>query len=132
MEKHSANGLTISEFLKAHPKVEKVYYPGLPSHPQHGIAKQQMSGFGGVVTFLLKADLEGTIRFVDHLEIPRIAPSLGGVESLVEQPAIMSYWKASKEERERAGMTDNLVRLSLGIEDAHDIIADLDMALKQV
>ena len=130
--KHNANAQTIAEFLEAHPKVTKVFYPGLKSHPQHDIAKKLMSGFGGVVTFLLDADFEKTARFVDNLKIPRIGPSLGGVESLVEQAVIMGYWDVPRKEREALGMYDNLVRLSLGIEDAEDIVADLDQALQKV
>ncbi len=130
--KHNANAQTIAEFLEAHPKVTKVFYPGLKSHPQHDIAKKLMSGFGGVVTFLLDADFEKTARFVDSLKIPMIGPSLGGVESLVEQAVTMGYWDVPREEREALGMYDNLVRLSLGIEDAEDLIADLDQALKKV
>ncbi len=130
--KHNTNGQAISEFLEAHPRVSEVFYPGLSSHPQHGIAKKIMTGFGGVVTFLLDATFEETARFVDRLQIPHLAPSLGGVESLVEQAVIMGYWDAPREERETLGMKDNLVRLSLGIEDAEDIIADLDQALNKV
>ena len=132
VEKHNTNGQAIAEFLESHPRVSEVFYPGLSSHPQYGIAKKLMTGFGGVVTFLLDADFEETGRFVDRLQIPHLAPSLGGVESLVEQSVIMGYWDAPREDRETLGMKDNLVRLSLGIEDTQDIIADLDQALNKV
>jgi len=128
--KQNANGQAVAEYLEAHPRIERVFYPGLPSHPQHGIAARMMTGFAGVVTFLLDADFDGTSRFVDALEIAQLAPSLGGVESLVEQAVIMGYWDVPREERESLGMADNLVRLALGIEDAEDIIADLAQALE--
>lgn len=121
----------VAEFLEQHPRIERVWYPGLPSHPDHDIARAQMSGFGGVVSFEVVGDLESTGRFVDTLEIPYIAPSLGGIESLIEQPAIMSYFEQTSEERLALGIKDNLVRFSVGIEDADDIIRDLDQALAQ-
>ena len=130
VEKQNAAGLKVARFLEAHPRIREVFYPGLASHPQHGIARRLMSGFGGVVTFLVDGGFEETARFVDRLSIPRIAPSLGGVEALVEQPAVMSFWDLPRHERERLGMYDNLVRLSLGIEEADDILADLDQALQ--
>lgn len=129
MDRHNANGVAVSEFLESHPKVTNVFYPGLPSHPHHEIAKRLMTGFSGVVSFRVDGNCEGTSRFVDRLQIPKLAPSLGGVESLVEQVAVMAYYGASREELESAGVTDNLVRLSIGIEDADDIIADLEQAL---
>jgi cystathionine gamma-synthase len=132
LEKHSANGQAVAGFLEAHPKIKKVLYPGLPSHPHHKIAARLMTGFGGVVSFLLEADFDGTARFVDSLRVFKLAPSLGGVESLVEQVFIMGYWSLPREEREKFGMYDNLVRLSLGIEDAGDLIADIEQALKKV
>lgn len=119
----------VAEFLEAHPRIERVWYPGLASHPDHAIAKKQMSGFGGVVSFEVIGDLDTAARFVDALEIPYIAASLGGVESLIEQPAIMSYFDKTREERLALGIKDNLVRFALGIEDADDIIRDLDQAL---
>ena len=122
----------VAEWLEAHPKIERVWYPGLRSHPDHGIAKAQMSGFGGVVSFQVRGGLDETSGFIDRLRIPYIAPSLGGTESLIEQPAYVSYYDLSAEERLAAGIADNLVRLSLGIEDAHDLIADLDQALDDV
>ncbi len=126
------NGQEVAEFLESHSKIEKVWYPGLPSHPDHDIAKQQMRGFGGVVSFTVKGDLDTTSRFVDALQIPFIAPSFGGVETLIEQPALMSFYELSPEERLEVGIPENLVRLSLGIEDADDLIADLNQALSKI
>src|SRR5207244_3412795 len=103
--------------------------PGLPSHPNHEIARRQMRGFGGVVTFEVQGDLDTASRVVDACRIPRIAPSLGGVESLVEQPALMSFYELTTEERLQIGIKDNLIRYSVGIEDADDLIADLAAAL---
>jgi len=120
----------LAEALEAHPAVARVYYPGLASHPNHKAATATMRGFGGVVTFELKGDLASTGRFIDALQIPRIAPSLGGVESLVEQPALMSYFELSSEERERIGMKDTLVRYAVGIEDTQELIQDVLNALK--
>jgi len=132
VSRQNANGRAVAEFLERHPGVKRVFYPGLPSHPHHEIAARLMRGFGGVVSFLLDGDFEATARFVDRLKIPLLAPSLGGVESLVEQAAIMGYWGIPRAERESLGMLDNLVRLSLGIEDAEDIIADLSQALAEL
>jgi len=129
VERHNRNGQLVAEFLESHPGVEKVYYPGLPSHPDHEMAKALMSGFGGVVTFLVKGGLEETLAFIDRTRIPYLSPSLGGVESIIDPVAPMSFWKMSREEREKIGMTDNLVRLAVGIEDPEDIIADLKQAL---
>jgi cystathionine gamma-synthase len=132
MERHNANGLAIARYLEAHPKVRRVYYPGLESHPDFAVATRLMTGFAGVVTFEVEGDLEATMRFTDACRIPYIAPSLGGVESLVEMPVLMSYWDTPPDERIRYGITDSLVRLSCGIEDAEDLIADLDQALGAV
>lgn len=131
MTRHNENGLRVARFLERHPRVRRVYYPGLESHPDHTVAKQLMSGFGGVVTFELDADLETTARFVDACRIPYLAPSLGGVESLIEMPVTMSYWDLTPEERGKLGITDSLVRLSCGIEEAEDLIADLQQALER-
>lgn len=120
--------MQLAEYLLTQPLVEQVYYPGLSNHPDHEIAKRQMSGFGGVVSFTLKADLEQTARFLDRLQIPYITPSLGGAESLVSQPALLSYYSISAEDRAAWGIKDNLVRYALGIEDAADLIADLQQA----
>ncbi len=129
VERHNSNGQALAEFLESHPKVERVYYPGLPSHPHHAIAKRQMQGFGGVVSFEIRGDLELTARFIDRLELPHLTPSLGGVESLVEQVVVMSYWLVPREERLKLGLKDNLVRYSLGIEEIDDIIRDIARAL---
>jgi cystathionine gamma-synthase len=119
----------VAHFLDKHPAVRRVYYPGLGSHPDYDVAVAQMKGFGGVVSFELDADLEITSKFVDHLEIPYIGPSLGGVESLVGQVALVSYYEFSSEERAEIGISDSLVRLAVGIESADDILADLAQAL---
>jgi cystathionine gamma-synthase len=119
----------IAHFLAKHPAVRRVYYPGLVSHPDYEVAVEQMSGFGGVVSFELETDLEGTGRFIDQLQIPYIGPSLGGVESLVEQVALVSYYELSSEERAEIGISDSLVRLAVGIESADDLLADLAQAL---
>jgi cystathionine gamma-synthase len=130
MQRHNENGLLVAEFLASHPRVEKVFYPGLASHPYHEIARKTMRGFGGLVTFLVKdADWRATADVVDAVTIPRIAPSLGGVESLIEQPLVMSYYQQTPEDRQRFGIPDNMIRLACGIESADDLIADLGQAL---
>lgn len=129
MERHNANGLAVARFLHKHPRVPRVHYPALPSHPDHAVAMEQMRGWGGVVSFELDGDLEGTSQFIDALRIPYIGPSLGGVESLVEQPALMSFYELTTEERLAVGIRNNLVRLACGIEDTDDLIADLAQAL---
>ncbi len=129
---HNRNGLEVARFLEAHPKVRRVWYPGLESHPDHAVAARTMSGFGGVVSFEVAGDGDAARRFVDACRIPVIAPSLGGVESLIEQPAIISYYDVDPEERLRLGIRDELVRLSLGVEDTEDLLADLDQALAAV
>ena len=115
----------MAEFLARHPKVEKVYYPGLPDHPYHAVAKRTMRGFGGLVTFLVKGADSATARVVDAVQLPRIGPSLGGVESLIEQPLVMSYFSLSPEERQKYGISDNMIRLSCGVENTEDLLADL-------
>ncbi len=132
MARHNETGLRVARMLEAHPRVRRVWYPGLSSHPDHATAARLMRGFGGVVSFELDADLEATMRFVDGCRIPYIAPSLGGVESLIEMPVVMSYWDQPREERLRLGITDSLVRLSCGIEDTSDLLADLEQALATV
>jgi cystathionine gamma-synthase len=132
MERHNANALRVASWLEAQPQVRRVWYPGLASHPDHETAKQSMRGFGGVVTFELETDLEGAMRFIDRCEIPYIAPSLGGVESLIEMPVTMSFWDVPREERLKLGITDSLIRFACGIEDAEDLIADLAQALKAI
>lgn len=129
MERHNRNGVEVASRLAKHPLVERVYYPGLASHPDHAVARAQMSGFGGMVTTLLRTDLPGAIRFVESLRLFRLAPSLGGVESLVCIPATSSHFALSAAEREAAGIPDGMVRLSLGIEDPEDLVQDLEQAL---
>jgi cystathionine gamma-synthase len=127
--RHNENGLQVARFLARHPKVQRVFYPGLPSHPDYTTAREQMRGFGGVVSFEVGADLETTGRFVDALQIPYIGPSLGGVESLVVHVAQATYFELSSEERAQMGISDTLVRLAVGLENADDLIADLSQAL---
>ena len=129
MERTCANALRIAQWLEAHSGVAKVIYPGLASHPQHALAVRQMSGFGGIVTAVLDTDLEGTRAFLERVELFTLAESLGGVESLIEHPAIMTHASVPQVQRETLGISDSLVRLSVGIEDADDLIADLDQAL---
>ncbi len=132
MERHNTNGLALAQYLERHPKVSKVFYPGLPSHPDYEVAQRIMKGAGGVVTFEIDTDLEGAMRFIDATAIPSQAPSLGGVESLIELPVTMSFWDKPKEERLALGITDSLVRYACGIENAGDIIADIEQALGKV
>jgi cystathionine gamma-synthase len=131
MQRHNENGQAIAEFLQSHPRIEHVYYPGLPSHPTHEIAKRTMrGGYGGLVTFLVKdADWRETANIIDRVKIPRIGPSLGGVESLIEQPLVMSYFNHSPADRQRFGINDNMIRMACGIEDTQDLIDDLRQAL---
>jgi cystathionine gamma-synthase len=132
MQRHNENGQRVAEFLEAHPRIEKVYYPGLESHTYHHIARSQMRGFGGLITFLVKdADWRATADIVDAVKIPRIAPSLGGVESLIEQPLVMSYYQCTPEDRRSYGIPDNMIRMSCGIENSDDLIADLAQALER-
>ena len=125
----NATASAIARHLAQHPKIERVHYPGLESHSEHAIAVRQMTGFGGVVSFEVRGSLESASKFIDALRIPYIAPSLGGVETLVEQPTVVSYWDKTPEERAALGIRDNLVRYSCGIEDAADLIRDIDQAL---
>jgi len=127
--KQNASALAIAQRLEKHPAIERVFYPGLASHPSHAIARAQMRGFGGVISFIVKGGLAGASRVVDALSIPRIGPSFGGVETLVEQPAVMSYYEMTTEQRTAIGIADGLVRLAVGIEEADDLIADLERAL---
>jgi cystathionine gamma-synthase len=130
--RQNENAQRIAEFLEAHAKVERVHYPGLKSHPEHDVARRQMKGFGGVVSFEVRGDLAAATRLVDACRIPRIAPSLGAVESLIEQPALMSFYELSTEERLQVGIKDSLVRYAVGVEDADDLVADLEQALARV
>jgi len=130
MERHSANALKVATWLEAHPKVARVHYPGLKSHPQHELALRQMHDSGGMVTAILKGGLEESRRFLERVELFALAESLGGVESLIEHPAIMTHASIPAEIRRELGISDSLVRLSVGVEDADDLIADLAQALR--
>lgn len=127
--RQNASSLAIARALETDPRIERVFYPGLESHPDHRVAVAQMQGFGGVVSFLVKGDGDRTARFVDACRVAAIAPSLGGVETLIEQPALMSYYEMSSEERVAVGIPDNLVRLAVGIEAQSDLLDDLGQAL---
>jgi cystathionine gamma-synthase len=129
MQRHNSNALRIAQWLEAQPRVRRVWYPLLESHPDHAVAARTLAGGGGVVTFELDTDLDGAIRFTDACKLPYIAPSLGGVESLLEMPVTMSFWDIERDERMKMGITDSLIRYSCGIEDADDLIADLEQAL---
>jgi len=131
MAKHNENGLAIARHLEKHPKVQKVYYPGLPSHPQHALAKKQMTGFGGMLAFET-GSLENARTLLKSVRLCSLAESLGGVETLISHPATMTHASVPAEERNRLGITDGLVRVSVGIEDVEDLIADLDQALKGI
>jgi cystathionine gamma-lyase len=126
MERHCRNALEIARWLEKHAKVERVIYPGLESHPQHALAKSQMSGFGGIVTFFIKGGLEESRAFLERCRIFALAESLGGVESLVDHPAIMTHASVPAEKRAALGISDQLIRLSVGIEDLDDLIGDLE------
>lgn len=129
MERHAQSAITIAGWLEAHPAVERVIYPGLESHPQHALAKRQMSGFGGMITFFVRGGLEGARRMLTRTKLFQLAESLGGVESLVEHPAIMTHASIPPAQRAALGISDSLVRLSVGIEDVEDLVADLAFAL---
>lgn len=129
MQRHSSSAQKIAEWLQTHPKVDTVFYPGLPSHKDHAIAKAQMSGFGGVLSARLKLDLEGSRAFLARTRLFTLAESLGGVESLIEHPAIMTHASVPAEQRKSLGIDDGLVRIAVGLEDVDDLIADLAQAL---
>ncbi|MEJ5091466.1 cystathionine gamma-synthase [Sphingobacterium faecium] len=130
MEAHCANGRKVAEYLKSHPKIEKIYWPGFEDHPGHDIAKKQMRDFGGMISIVLKgADLKETFRIASQFKVFTLAESLGGVESLINHPATMTHGSIPKETREKVGVVDNLIRISVGIEDADDLIEDLEQAL---
>ncbi|ALN72484.1 cystathionine gamma-synthase [Aureimonas sp. AU20] len=129
MERHSQNGQRVAEWLEARADVRRVLYPGLASHPQHEVARRQMAGFGGMISVELDRDLAGTKRFLERTRLFTLAESLGGVESLIEHPATMTHGSIPAEQRAAIGISDSLVRLSVGIEDADDLIADLEGAL---
>jgi cystathionine gamma-lyase len=132
MRAHAENAQKIAEYLEPHPKIDCVHYPGLPSHPQHELAKSQMSGFGGMLSFEIAGGLEAARTFLENLEVFALAESLGGVESLIEHPALMTHASIPREEREKVGLGDGLVRISAGIEHPDDLIEDLESALAHV
>ena len=129
MERHCSNAMAIAQRLEAHPGVKQVIYPGLASHPQHALAKRQMHGFGGMVSVVLDRDLQGTMRMLERTELFTLAESLGGVESLIEHPAIMTHASIPTHVREELGITDAFIRLSVGVENVDDLITDLEQAL---
>ena len=130
MDRHCENGIAVANYLRNHPKVDKVYWPGFPDHPNHDIAKAQMKKFGGMISFTLKnATVEETFTMASKVRVFSLAESLGGVESLLNHPATMTHASIPKEEREKAGVTDGLIRLSVGIEDIEDLLADLEQAI---
>lgn len=130
MKKHEENAIKIAEFLEKHPGVRKVYYPGLKTNPQYDLAKRQMSGFGGMLSFELTGGIEKVKVFLERLKIFTLAESLGGVESLIEHPASMTHGSLPKEEREKSGITDSLIRISVGIENTEDLLEDIATALR--
>ncbi|WP_054029899.1 trans-sulfuration enzyme family protein [Desulfatitalea tepidiphila] len=129
MQRLNENGQAVAEYLERHPKVLRVYYPGLPSHPHHDVAKRQMKGYGAVVTFEVKEDIDYVLDFLSRLTIVNIGPSLGGVESLITHPATISYYDKTRTERLELGIKDGLIRFAVGVENVEDIIADIDQAL---
>ncbi|MCX7977557.1 MAG: cystathionine gamma-synthase [Bdellovibrionaceae bacterium] len=132
MKAHEANAMGIAKYLEGHPKVERVIYPGLKSHPQHELAKIQMKGMGGMISFLIKGGIKESRTFLENVRVFSLAESLGGVESLIEHPAIMTHASVPEDQRKALGITDNLIRLSVGIEDFEDLIRDLDRAFSAV
>lgn len=131
MKQHDANGMAIAQWLEKHPKVQRVHYPGLPSHPQHEVARRQQRGFGAMLSFEM-GSVDAARRLLDNVKLCALAESLGGVETLISHPALMTHASVPPEMRQRIGITDGLVRLSVGIEDAEDLIADLEQALAKV
>jgi cystathionine gamma-lyase len=130
MERHCANALAIAQFLEKHPRVERVYYPGLESHPQHGLAKRQMvGGYGGIVTAVLRGTVDDARRVLERCHLFSLAESLGGVESLIEHPGLMTHASLPPAMRASLGISDGLIRLSVGVEDVNDLIAELRQAL---
>lgn len=132
MKAHATNAQAVAEFLEKHPKVEKVFYPGLKSHPQYALAQEQMLGMGGMITFFVKGGLEGARKLLENVKVFALAESLGGVESLIEHPAIMTHASVPADIRKQLGIDDSLVRLSVGIEDLEDLLNDLKSALDKV
>jgi cystathionine beta-lyase/cystathionine gamma-synthase len=131
MKQHETNGMAVAKFLEGHAKVQRVLYPGLASHPQHATAKKQQTGFGAMLSFDL-GSLDAARRLLNHVKLCSLAESLGGVETLISHPASMTHASVPPEMRQRVGITDGLVRISVGIEDVEDLIADLDFALSKV
>ncbi len=129
MERHCENAMQLAQWLEKHPKVKRVYYPGLPSHPQHSIAKKQMRYFGGMISVELKCDLNETKKVLERCQLFTLAESLGGVESFIEHPAIMTHASIPQAERQKLGITDGFIRLSVGIEAITDLRHDLEAAL---
>jgi methionine-gamma-lyase len=132
MERHAENALALAQFLEKHPAVQKVNYPGLPSHPQHALAKRQMSGWGGMLSFEVKGGVDAGRRLMNRLKLCSLAVSLGSVDTLVEHPASMTHAVMPKEMREKMGIADGLVRVSVGIEDKEDILADFALGLDEM
>jgi cystathionine gamma-lyase len=132
MERHSSSGLKVARWLEAHPKVRRVFYPGLRSHPQHSLARAQMRAFGGMISIELEGSVDSTRRFLERCQLFALAESLGGVESLIEHPALMTHGSVPSDVRAQLGIGDTLVRLSVGIEDPDDLIADLEQALAAI
>jgi len=130
MERHNENALEIAHYLERHPKVKKVIYPGLESHPQHELATTQATGYGGVVSFEIDGTIDDAKAFLEKLDLFALAESLGGVESLIELPAVMTHASVAKEVREQIGISDTLIRISVGVEDVDDLIADLEQAFE--
>jgi cystathionine gamma-lyase len=132
MREHERNALRLANYLEGHSKVRKVNYPGLKSHPQHALANRQATGHGGMLSFEIKGGLEEAKRFLESVKLFALAESLGGVESLIEHPALMTHASVPKEIREQGGLTDSLIRVSVGIEHIDDMIADLDQAFEKI
>jgi len=132
MREHEKNAIAVAEYLESHPKVKKVLYPGLKSHPQHDLARSQMSGFGGMLSFEIDGTFQDAVSFLEGLKVFTVAESLGGVESLAELPAVMTHASIPREEREKIGLTDTLIRLSVGIENPEDLIEDLESAFNKI
>jgi cystathionine gamma-lyase len=132
MDKHQSNAMAIAEYLENHPKVGRVYFPGLKSHPQYEIGLRQATGFGGMVSFEIKGGEKEAVQFLESLELFTLAESLGGVESLIEHPALMTHASITAKEREEAGIKDSLIRVSVGVEDKADLIRDLEQAFSKI
>jgi len=133
MERHSENALAVARYLEGHPKVKRVYYPGLPSHPQYSLARKQMkNGFSGMVAFEIKGGRKEGARFLNNLNLCMVAISLGAVETLIEHPASMTHASVSAEELKKGGISEEMIRMSVGIENKEDIIADLEQGLRRI